>query len=233
MNDAHAPFEWNDIYSGSAKDCTEPDRLVVDTVSAISPRGRALDVGCGGGGLVRVLARSGWEVTGIDIAKQAIAGARKALVSEGLAADLHVANAAQWRPAQSYDLITSCFALPNTQADQRRALAMMKDALAPKGTLVVKDFDASMHRIPAFASTHLPALTEITDALDGLDIVVAKVVDTPVHDHADGSHAGWTAAFVVACKRTCQRGLSIFSFFMRDASVDGLSPRSSAAPPAP
>lgn len=42
----------------------------------VEPLGRALDLGCGRGTYSSELARLGWDVTGIDTAPEAIAGAR-------------------------------------------------------------------------------------------------------------------------------------------------------------
>lgn len=192
-------FAWNDIYSGTAADCREPDRLVVETIAGL-PVGRALDVGCGAGGLLLALAQKGWKVSGVDLAGNAVRAADAVLKQHGLSAELHVADAARWKPTQRYDLVTSCFALPDDRARQQQTLVMMKRALAPGGTLVVKDFDQSMSRFPHFAGFHMPTVDELVAGLDGLEIIRADVVDTPAHDHgAPGqTREPWTAALVVA-----------------------------------
>jgi 2-polyprenyl-3-methyl-5-hydroxy-6-metoxy-1,4-benzoquinol methylase len=200
-----APFDWNDIYTGDVTDCGDPDPLVLETIAGLPTRGRALDVGCGAGGLVLALARGGWEVTGIDIAANAIQAARKVMDRHGVEAQLHAADAATWQPTKQYDLITNCFALPNTKSGQLSAMRMMQQALAPGGTLILKDFDASMRR-PEFAGFHLTAVDELTAGFDQLEIVRAEVVPTPVHHHGNKEAAAaneqWTAAFLVARKRT-------------------------------
>lgn len=68
-------FDWNDAYSGTIRDCVPPDPRTLAVAAQISA-GRALDVGCGAGGLAIELARRGFSVTGVDIAKRAIAAAR-------------------------------------------------------------------------------------------------------------------------------------------------------------
>jgi SAM-dependent methyltransferase len=194
-------FVWNDIYSGTDADYSEPDELVLETVGPL-PVGRALDVGCGAGGLVVALARRGWQTTGIDMADKAIRAAQKIVASLGLSADLRVADAASWRCPDRYDLVTNCFALPNTRADQARAMQMMTDALAPGGTVVVKDFDSTMRRFSWFATFHLPTVDELIAGCGGLDIVRAEVVETPAHHHGEeaASDEPWTAALLVARK---------------------------------
>ncbi|WP_329350403.1 class I SAM-dependent methyltransferase [Streptomyces sp. NBC_01261] len=100
--------------------------------------GRALDVGCGSGDLVRLLAaRSAGGVEGIDSDPQIIAKARELTppgVSDAPAA-FAVVDARDGIPAGPYDVIT-CVAtlhhLPFTGT-----LTRFRDQLAPGGTLVV------------------------------------------------------------------------------------------------
>ena len=198
-NDAHE-FEWNDIYTGKASDYQEPDPLILEAIEGLTP-GTALDVGCGAGGLVVALLQRGWQVTGIDIAPKAIAATRAVLDARNLHTDLHVADAATWLPLDKYDLITNSFALPTTKADQVKLYRMMRDALAPGGSVVIKDFDASMTRHAAFSKFHCPTVEELLAAFDGLEIMRAEVVETPTHSHGgsgESTDIPWTAAFLHA-----------------------------------
>ena len=70
------PFDWNEAYSGDASDYAEPDSGLIEIIDGLRP-GRALDIGCGAGGLVVALAERKWQVTGVDIAAKAIEAARK------------------------------------------------------------------------------------------------------------------------------------------------------------
>ncbi|WP_405841244.1 class I SAM-dependent methyltransferase [Streptomyces sp. NBC_01518] len=96
--------------------------------------GRALDVGCGSGDLVRLLAVRGERVEGIDSDPQIIAQARE-LTPPGVCAGFTVVDARAGIPAGPYDVI-SCVAalhhLPFTES-----LTRFRDQLAPGGTLVV------------------------------------------------------------------------------------------------
>ena len=63
--------------------------------------------------------------------------------------------------------------------------------------MVIKDFDASMKRYEVFARYHCPSVEELLAAFDGLEIVRADVVDTPVHNDCgddDYARGPWTAA---------------------------------------
>ncbi|MCX5235171.1 class I SAM-dependent methyltransferase [Streptomyces prunicolor] len=103
--------------------------------------GRALDVGCGSGDLVRLLAaRSAGGVEGIDSDPQIIARARE-LTSPGVPGvpDVPVvftaADARAGIPAGPYDVITCVAALHHLPFTE--TLTRFRDQLAPGGTLVV------------------------------------------------------------------------------------------------
>ena len=77
------PFDWNEAYSGDATDYDDPDPGLVEIIDGLRP-GRALDIGCGAGGLIVALAERKWQVTGIDIAAKAIEAARKVVQERGV-----------------------------------------------------------------------------------------------------------------------------------------------------
>lgn len=196
----HSPenHDWESNYTGLPSDTEAADDLVLETVRGV-PVGRALDVGCGAGGLVIELCRLGFEVSGIDVAEGAIAAASASLAQRGLSAHLEVADASLWRAPGQYDLITDTFALPGVWRAQQRVFEMMRHALAPGGHVVLKDFDPGMKRVtPEFAAWHMLDLDELVPAFEGFEILRAEVVETPVHCHhgspaQPGGH--WTATF--------------------------------------
>lgn len=186
MEEEHTPdFEWNDIYQGNTDDYMEPDLMIFETAQSL-PKGRVLDVGCGAGGLLAALAKEGWKVAGIDIAPKAISAARKVLADRDLHGELEVADAASWHSDEQYDLITSSFALPNTREDQQTLFSKMRQWLAPGGSIIIKDFDASMKRHKVFERFHCPTLDELVQSFADLEIQRAEIVDTPAHNHGDG-----------------------------------------------
>ena len=107
-------FDWNQSYSGDVTDYAEPDSDLLHSMEGLEP-GRALDIGCGAGGLIVALAQLGWKVTGIDVAETAIASARAVAQQRGITAKLFVANATTWRPEGQYDLISSSFLSPGDE----------------------------------------------------------------------------------------------------------------------
>lgn len=54
------------------------------------PAGRAIDLGCGTGTNVVTLAKTGWQVTGVDFTPRAISMAKQKIRSAGIKADLFV-----------------------------------------------------------------------------------------------------------------------------------------------
>ncbi len=196
----HDHFDWNQSYSGGATDYAEPDSAMVGIIDGLTP-GRALDIGCGAGGLVVALAQRGWQVTGIDIAAKAIEAARKITQTHGVDAQLFVADATTWKPNGAFDLISSSFALPGSKSGRASVFESMRESLAPGGTVLLKDFDSAMNRTGFFSGFDLVTVEELTAAFDGLDIIRAEIVDTPKHDHGSKGrqpHERWTAALLQA-----------------------------------
>lgn len=74
-----------------------------------TPR-RVLDLACGTGNVTELLAREGFETTGVDIAPGMIAQARRKAEAQGLAIDYHVQDAARLDlPGRRFDLCVSLF----------------------------------------------------------------------------------------------------------------------------
>ena len=197
---SHDPFDWNQSYSGDATDYAEPDPLLLEIIDGLRP-GRALDIGCGAGGLIVALAQRGWRVTGVDIAAKAIKAAREIVQMQGIDAELHVADATTWSPEGRFDLITNSFALPGSKTGRASLFRMVRNGLAPGGTVLVKDFDSTMNRLEFFSGFDLVTVEELTAAFDRLDIIRAEIVDTPVHHHSSGGgqpDEHWTAALLHA-----------------------------------
>jgi 2-polyprenyl-3-methyl-5-hydroxy-6-metoxy-1,4-benzoquinol methylase len=97
--------------------------------------GRALDVGCGTGDLVRLLAGRAEEVCGIDSDPEIVGRARE-LTGERLAhVTFSVADAPDGLPPGPYDVITCVAVLHHLPLAE--TLTRLRDRLAPGGTLLV------------------------------------------------------------------------------------------------
>ncbi|MET9445842.1 class I SAM-dependent methyltransferase [Streptomyces cinerochromogenes] len=98
----------------------------------------ALDVGCGSGDLVRLLARRAREVHGVDADAEVLDRAREStpVPAHGRAAVTYtVADASRALPDGPYDVITCVAVLHHLPLAE--TLTRLRDRLAPGGTLVV------------------------------------------------------------------------------------------------
>ncbi len=131
---------WNYVLTDSAARAKllneQPNALLVETVRN-RPAGTALDVGMGEGRNALYLARQGWQVTGVDVADQALAYAqRKAgLLGVRLTTVDQDVNAYDWG-TNKWDLIVVSYAGGRNYADR------VKKALKPGGVLVLEGFHA-------------------------------------------------------------------------------------------
>ena len=83
----------------------EPQPAVVALVEAGAISGRVLDVGCGAGEHTILLARSGYDVLGVDGAPTAVAQARRNAADQGVDARFEVADALDLGGSPGYDTI--------------------------------------------------------------------------------------------------------------------------------
>jgi len=102
-----------------------------------------LDVACGSGGpALRIAAKTGCAITGIDLHDQALANARALAEERGLGsmARFHAADAREPLPFPdaSFDAIT-CIDAINHLPDRPRTLAHLERVLAPGGRLLFTD----------------------------------------------------------------------------------------------
>ncbi|MFJ9010977.1 class I SAM-dependent methyltransferase [Streptomyces canus] len=95
---------------------------------------RALDVGCGAGDLVRLLATRATHVHGIDSDERIIGRARE-LSGPGLPVTFSVADALSYDEGAPYDVITCVAVLHHLPLAE--TLTRFRQQLAPGGTLVI------------------------------------------------------------------------------------------------
>lgn len=104
---------------------------------------RVLDVGCGTGHAVNLMAREfpRSTVTGLDLSPQVVADAEAERAAMGLTnAGFVVGDAAALPPGPHYDLITA-FDAVHDQQDPAGVLGRIRAALAPGGVFVMVDVD--------------------------------------------------------------------------------------------
>ncbi|MBI2649573.1 MAG: class I SAM-dependent methyltransferase [Thaumarchaeota archaeon] len=129
------------------------DSMLVDKIIPLVPglveRMRkgisALDIGCGRGRAVNLMAKAfpNSEVLGYDISKEAIAVARREAKAVGLSnAHFEIKDAAKLAELGKYDLITAFDAI-HDQAQPTKVLKAICRALKPTGTFLMQDIAGS------------------------------------------------------------------------------------------
>ncbi|UYZ57916.1 class I SAM-dependent methyltransferase [Hymenobacter latericus] len=116
----------------------QPNALLMEVAKGRQP-GKALDVGMGQGRNTLFLARQGWDVTGVDIADEAVAEARAQARRENLRINAVVS------PMETFDYGTNrydlvAFVYEGCFETHPEVLASIKQALKPGGVLVFEFF---------------------------------------------------------------------------------------------
>ncbi|SMC00002.1 Methyltransferase type 11 [Hymenobacter roseosalivarius DSM 11622] len=117
----------------------KPNTLLVEAIQG-REAGRALDINMGEGRNALYLAQQGWQVTGIDIADQALVFARHRAEQLGFqfTAIEHDVNTYDWGINQ-WDLIVLCY------ADDEAHVAQVQTAIKPGGLLVFENFHTDIN----------------------------------------------------------------------------------------
>jgi SAM-dependent methyltransferase len=131
---------WESRYAGAGQVWSGRPNEALLAVAADLPAGRALDLGCGEGGDSIWLAGHGWQVTGIDVSRTAIARAAAAANAAGIphgrirwrARDL-----ASWTDDGRYDLVSACFLQSPVELPRTDILRRAADRVATGGHLLI------------------------------------------------------------------------------------------------
>jgi SAM-dependent methyltransferase len=124
--------EWAELWG----DFANPARLALIEATSIGPGRRVLDVGCGSGEFLEMLARTGAEVAGIDPAPAMLDLARRSVPD----ADLRDGDFRElpW-PAGTFDVVTAINSLQFAD-DKVRALREVVRVLRPGGRIGIANW---------------------------------------------------------------------------------------------
>ncbi len=116
-----------------------PPELIEFIQTHASRPGRAIDLGCGSGTNIITLAKSGWQVTGIDFAARAIQIAKRKLKQQKIKAQLRVGDVTNFKVDSQFDLAfdLGCFHSLENKADY---LTQLDKILAPNGFWLMYGF---------------------------------------------------------------------------------------------
>ncbi len=155
---------------------TPADEGLIEVASALVP-GKALDLGCGEGENAIWLAQRGWIVNAVDVSAGAISQAREYAAAAGVESTIvfGAADIARWTPRSRYDLVFCTFALPARGMGRSRMLETAAAAVAPGGTILITEFDASLRRDGSMPEKYLVSVEELERHLGGFRIEHAGV----------------------------------------------------------
>ncbi len=107
-------------------------KFITEKLTVAAPK--ALDVGCGGGILSEALAKSGAQVTGIDLSQPSLEAARQHAESQDLSIEYRLASAEEISQEQagSYDIVT-CMEMLEHVPEPEKVVAACAQALKPGG----------------------------------------------------------------------------------------------------
>ena len=116
-----------------------PPELIEFIQTHASRAGRVIDLGCGTGTNVITLAKTGWQVTGIDFAPRAIQIAKRKLKQQNIKAKLIVGDVTNFNVDSQFDLALDigCFHGLDNKADY---LTQLDKILAPNGFWLMYGF---------------------------------------------------------------------------------------------
>lgn len=174
------PFEfpyddWAAIYDGVYADLTHD--LGFYTAQARECGGPVLELGCGTGRVSLAIAAQGASVVGIDISPKMVEAARGKAVQRGLAerCTFQTGDMAELHLADQFPLVIMpfrSFQSMLTAAEQRQALAGVRERLAPGGTLAFDTFNPDVRHLADDTASTSPVPLKDVERPGGGTIIV-------------------------------------------------------------
>ena len=156
---------WDQRYrDGSYQPRSAPFSLLEQMIDRL-PRGRALDVACGGGRNALFLAAHGYEVEAVDGSPEALRLAEEQARARGLVVRWTEADLDDYAPPQTgYAVIVNCFYL------NRPLLSRLADALADGGYIFIEQHLRTFLPVPGNREWRLEP-NELLRTFSGLRVV--------------------------------------------------------------
>lgn len=187
---------WEHHYAASTPGTGGPNPVLVDTVGSLHP-GRALDLGCGGGGDALWLAEHGWTVVTVDVSATALARVADRATGAGLTDRVRTErhDLAATFPRGSFDLVSAQYLLSPVEFHRPPVLGRAAAAVRSGGMLLVVDHASVAPWSWADPDTVFPTPQQTLDGI-GLDLEQWQVVQAENCDRTatgpDGRRASVT-----------------------------------------
>jgi 2-polyprenyl-3-methyl-5-hydroxy-6-metoxy-1,4-benzoquinol methylase len=117
----------------------EPSPFLVKVIQERKKTGTALDLGCGAGVFSIYLAKSGYQVTGLDFIPKALEMARQLAKEKGADVNWVQADLLTWNPATKFDIILDSGCL-HTISKKKKFKENIVRWLAPGGDFILGHF---------------------------------------------------------------------------------------------
>lgn len=207
---------YNDKYYGrefALKNTSWHDKVVAERLGSLDGA-QVLDVACGGGKWLKLLAERGAQIAGVDIADRAIDYCKQTVVQ----GEFHVA-AAEEMPFESgrFDVIT-CMGSLEHFADKSRALGEMQRVAKPtaKFLLLVPNAGFATRRMGLFRGTLQTAVRE--------DVYSLAEWDQLFRESGLSVTARWRDLHVLSWNWICQKNPVTWPLRAAQALVLGIWP---------
>jgi SAM-dependent methyltransferase len=147
------------------------------------PAGRAIDLGCGTGTNVIVLAQHGWQVSGVDFAPRAIKIAQRKIKAAKVDAALQVGDVTKLHNINGeFDLALDMGCFHNLEDKKEDYLNRLNEILAPDGYwllyahMLSTEFNDATHGLSAIEFEHLENRFKLISRTDSLDKIGRNAV---------------------------------------------------------
>jgi len=117
----------------------EPSKFLVEAIRERKQSGTALDLGCGAGVFSIYLAKSGYQVTGLDFINKALEMASQLAKEKGALVNWVQADLLNWNSEKKFDIILDSGCL-HTISDKEKFKENVVNWLAPGGDFILGHF---------------------------------------------------------------------------------------------